>query len=512
MKKEKFNITLAILIVTILSYSCSEDFLNRKPVTNLTEQNYFKDVDELETGLMACYGAIGSFAGFEADLWTNGNIGSDDSEKGSEASDMADLQEISFSRQTAKNEVVWSAWHDCYQVIARCNEVIYKSLACQGDSIAIEKIVDQAKYIRALCYYHLVVAFGDVPLLTRPLAPSELTLKRSPAAEVWELIEKDLGDASNLPSKSQWNESGRITSGAVCSLLGKVLLTQKKYSLANSAFHKVVLSGEYQLVPDFGFIFRHEGENCDESIFEIQRKSDVPGGAIGTWSGPTRMPRDQWDQWGFDCPTADLFKEFESGDPRIIYTFIFKGDVIPIDAENTYTVVNKDSPSGYNSRKAWIPFSERVGFDWYQYDLNYRYMRYSEVLLLYAEALNEVNNPDSARMFVNMVRERARTTTIIDPQRISCAFPLPHPANLLPDITTNDKAELQQAIWHEQRVELAMEGHRRNILMRTGRFKVRMEEAKGSKGCTVEDHEWLYPIPQDEIDVSNGQLSQNPGY
>ena len=138
------------------------------------------------------------------------------------------------------------------------------------------------------------------------------------------------------------------------------------------------------------------------------------------------MPRDQWDQWGFDCPTADLFNEFEPGDPRIIYTFMFKGDVFPIDENNNYTVENNDSPTGYNNRKRWIPFSERSGLNWDEYDINYRYMRYSEVLLLYAESLNEVNKPDSAKMLVNMVRDRARNTPITDPQRISCAYPLPH--------------------------------------------------------------------------------------
>lgn len=512
MNRIYFKTVLTLLITILLTPSCSEDFLDRPPVSTLTEENYFKDVPELETGLVACYGALGSFAGFELDHWTNGNIGSDDAEKGSDDSDLSELLEISFSRQTPSNGFIWGTWIDCYQVIARCNVVIDKSSGTHGDAMGIEKIVDQAKFIRALCYYHLIVAFGDVPLVTKYLAPSELNLTRSPAPEIWAQIEKDLIDASDLPTKSEWNQSGRVTSGAVYSLLGKVYLTQRMYTKANSAFHKVVSSEEYILAPDFGFIFRYEGENCDESVFEIQRKSHISGGNLGTFSGPLRMPRDQWDQWGFDCPTADLFDEFETGDPRIIYTFMFKGDVFPIDESNNYTVENNDSPTGYNNRKGWIPFSERSGLNWDEYDINYRYMRYSEVLLLYAESLNEVNKPDSAKMLVNMVRSRARNTSTTDPQRVSCAYPLPQPGNLLPDITTSNQDELRQAIWREQRVELAMEGHRRNTLIRTDRFKVRMEAAKGDKGCTVEPHELLYPIPQNEIDVSNNLLTQNPGY
>jgi hypothetical protein len=263
---------------------------------------------------------------------------------------------------------------------------------------------------------------------------------------------------------------------------------------------------------DFGYNFRHEGENSAESVLEIQHKSGVSGGTLGTYSGPMRLPRDFTNGYGFDCPTADLLNEFEAGDPRAIYTFIFKGDVFPIDGVKTYTVENKYSPTGYNSRKAWIPFSERAGLSWQQFDINYRYMRYSEVLLLYAESLNEVNKQDSAKMLANKVRERARKTPATDPQRISCSYNLSHPAELLPDVTTSNQSELRQAIWHEQRVELATEGHRRWTLLRTDRFKSRMEAVKGSKGCTVEPHELLYPIPQNEIDVSNNMLSQNPGY
>jgi hypothetical protein len=227
------------------------------------------------------------------------------------------------------------------------------------------------------------------------------------------------------------------------------------------------------------------------------------------------MPRDNAaGGWGFDAPTEDLLKEFEPGDPRIIYTFIFKDDVFPIDENSNYTVENYSSPTGYSARKAWIPWSERSGLnaDFNNWDINYRYMRYAEVLLLYAESLNEVNKTDSARMLVNMVRARARSTPTTDPQRISCAYDLPHPADLLLDITTADQTELRQAIWHEQRVELAIEGHRREMLIRVGKLKECMERAKAYAGVTVEPYEWLFPIPYTEIQISDGTLTQNPGY
>jgi hypothetical protein len=446
--------------------------------------------------------------------WVVGDIGSDDADCGSMQTDEPDLYNFSYSRQNASNwwmQWVWSAY---YSIIARCNQVIDKSSGTQGDAAAIEKIVDQARFLRALAFYHLVTEFGDVPLVNKFLNPDELNLKRAPVADIWAQIESDLKEATDLPTASEWNESGRVTSGAAYSLLGKVYLTQKKYSLANSAFYKVVASGEYHLVNDFGFIFRHEGENCGESIFEFQHKNNISsGGNMGTSSAPFRLARDAGaGGWGFDCPTIDLLKEFEPGDPRIIYTFMFPGDVFPIDQSSTYTVVNEWSPTGFNARKAWIPWSERENMVWQDWEINYRYMRYAEVLLLYAESLNEVNKPDSALMLVNMVRDRARNTPTTDPQRISCAYTLSHTGELLPDVTTINQSDLRQAIWHEQRVELAIEGRRRNTLLRTGRFKERMEAAKELAGVTVEPHELLLPIPQVEIELSNGVLTQNPGY
>jgi hypothetical protein len=516
METKHFIKSLFIASAVILINSCSEDFLDQKPTSTLTDITYYKNVQELETGLIACFGSL--MTAFEIDIFGIEDIGSDDAEKGSFNEDQYPLLDISFSRHLSTNGWVYGFWWDMYQLIARCNLVIDKSKGTQGDPAEIEKIVDQAKYLRALCYYHLVTVFGDIPLPTTFINPSDVDIKRSPASEVWDLIISDLKDATNLPTVSHWDESGRVTSGAVYSLLGKVYLTLKRYSEANSAFYKVVTSNEYQLVPDFGFIFRHEGENCSESIFEIQHKSDMPGGNTGNYSGAFRIPRDLDEDnyaggWGFDCPTVDLFTEFETGDPRIIYTFMFPGDKFPGMGEGKiYTVENNFSPTGYNVRKGWITWSERVGYNWNDWDINYRYMRYAEVLLLYAESLNEVNKSDSARMLVNMVRTRARNTPTTDPQRISCAHDLSCTGTLLPDITSNDQSDLRLAIWHEQRVEFAVEGHRRGSLLLTDRFKTRMEKAKASQGCTIEPHELLLPIPYDEIAVSNGMLTQNPGY
>lgn len=514
MKSFKNIPALIFSVIVIANMSCSEDFLDQKPTSAIYESNYYRNLDELETGLVACYSRV-----YWSDMtvhWMYGNIGSDDADCGSEYTDIPDLYNISYSRLNSSNGMVEGGWYNFYHIIARCNQVIDKSVQTKGDSIDIKRIVDQAKFLRALSYYQLVTVFGDIPLVNRFLYPSELNLTRAPAAEIWAQIESDLKDATNLPTKNEWNadgdQSGRVTSGAAWALLGKVYLTQKKYLEANSAFYKVVDSKNYSLVPDYGFLYRHEGENNDESVFEVQFKNDIPsGGNMGTWGVAWRLPRDPGQGWGFDTPTQDLLDEYEEGDPRVIYTFMFKGDRFPM-GNDIYTVENNASPTGYNSRKIWVPWEERENLNFWEWDYNYRYMRYAEVLLLYAESLNRVNKRDSARMLVNMVRKRARETQTTDPDRISCAYPLPHPANLLPDITVDNQSELEKAIWHEQRVELAMEGHRRNMLMRMGQFKERMETAKAYAGVTVDPHELLFPIPAIEIELSNYVLTQNPGY
>lgn len=514
MKKIHYKIALMFAISTMSVFSCKKDFLDQIPTSTLTELTYYKTIPELETGLVSCYAALQSST-FELDQWVIEDIGSDDADKGSTPNDMADFTDISYSRQKSSTWETNYIWTDCYYIIGRCNKVIDKSAGTEGAAEEIEKIVDQAKFLRALCFYHLVIYFGDVPLVNKFLNPDELNLKRAPAADVWAQIESDLNDATNLPTKSEWNQSGRITSGAAWSLLGKVYLTEKKYELANNAFDKVVQSGQYSLVPDYGFIYRHEGENCEESVFEIQHDNRIHDGYMGTtWGNIWRMPRDDGnDGWGFDCPTKDLLDEFEPGDPRIIYTFMFPGDEFPGREEGSiYTVVNNWSPTGYNCRKVWMPWSERANLDWFNYDMNCRYMRYAEIFLLYAESLNEVNQPAAALTLLNQVRSRARNTPTTDPQRISCAADLSYTGPLLPDVTTTNRSELRKAIWHEQRVELAIEGLRRASLLRTDRFKERMETAKAYAGVTVEPHELLLPIFQQEIELSNHVMIQNPGY
>lgn len=516
--------------------SCSEDFLETTPTSSLTEVNYFQTVEELESALFACYSAINSyiwegwfFSNMVFPLFGLGDVGSDDSESGggNPTWDIESVfQEISMSRQGPDNFMLWFWWVVNYDLIGKCNLVIDKSEGLSQDpdlnQERIARIVKQAKFFRAFALYNLVTMYGDIPLPLHFLRPDELDLERTNKSIVWEQIEMDLEDASSLPMNSEWEETGRISQGAVYALLGKVYMwqakdDQTKFGQAVEAYTKIIESGEYGLEADYGDIHRHGSEHGVESIFEFQHALGVDGGDISTIFWIFTMPRDADygnNGWGFGNPTEDLIQEFEPGDPRIIYTAIFEGDVFEASHIDTgdYVVRNTGSHTGYTSRKSWIPFEERTGEWGGSLDKNYRYCRYAEVLLFCAEALNEIGQPDKAREYVNMVRARARNTSPVDIDRKSYAWDLSFTPPLLPDVTATDPDELRLAIWHEQRVELAMEGHRRWILLRTDRFKDRMEVAKGDKGCTVEEHELLLPIHSDEVENSYGRIPQNPGY
>lgn len=522
MMKSTIKYSVFSVMISLALVSCSEDFLETKPTSAITEANYIRNVEELESMLFASYSRLCAYydtyppANLSIFLFGLGNIGSDDSEKGGVGDwDAEWFQEISLSYQNPDNLTCLLWWILNYGLIESCNVVLDNTEKLLEDpdldAEQIELIADQARYLRAFGYYHLVTMFGDVPLRTTRFDPNDPFMERTKDSLVWVQIEQDLNEAVDLPLRSE-SQFGRVTHGAAYSLLGKSYMWQEKYPEAIDAYMAIIESGQYRLVDEFGLIHRWEGEDCDESIFEFQNALGVDGGDIADWAAQYRMPRDLLGGgWGFDNPTQDLVDEYEEGDPRLMYTVIFKGDVFPTPF-GEYVVENNSSYTGYMCRKAWLPYTDQTRGPGWDHDYNWRFSRYAEVLLFCAEALNEDGQPNRAKEYLNMVRKRARETTKIDPERISTVWDSTYTGELLPDVTTSDQAELREAIWHEQRVELAMEAHRRWILLRTGRFKEAMERAKGAKGCTVEDHEWLLPIHFEEIEATKGTIEQNPGY
>lgn len=515
----KKNILLKVIMaVAILSaVSCKKNLLDQPPYGVQTDVSYFRTSDDLNKTLTAAYSYlnVGGFPPVEAALWGIGDVGSDDANKGGGPStNQPGIYELQIAQQKATNNIISLYWSNLYGMIASCNLVIDKQSAVAGDATEINKIVNQAKFLRAYAYYQLVTNFDDVPMPLTYLDPQKVDLTKTPKADVWAQIEKDLTDASALPTKTQWGalNDGRATSGAALALLGKAYIFQRKYTQAEAAFKKVIDEGTYLLVADYGAIFRKAtGDNNNpESIFDIKHKTNVTSGGEGSTNYFFLMPFDNAIGGnGYNEATDDLVNEFEKGDPRAIYTISFRGDVYP-NGTSTYTQANNTSPSGRTNRKFFIVPAERTSPSIFDEAKSTHIIRYAEVVLLYAESLNENGKAGEALIWLNKVRQRARTTSANDPQRISTSYNLSYTGTLLPDVTTTDQTALRNAIWHEERVELALEGHRREYLIRTGRLAQRMAAAKGI--AAFDNKYSLLPIPQSEIDVSNGKIIQNDGY
>jgi hypothetical protein len=376
-----------------------------------------------------------------------------------------------------------------YQTINLANQVIDNIPAINMDANLRTRYISEAKFIRAYAYFRLVRAFGDVVLrLHIPKNTSEYSLPRAPKAQVYTAIEQDLTDAASvLPQSYPASDVGRATKGAALALHAKVALYQKKWADVVTYTNAVTGLG-YSLFPDFEKMFRTENKNNSESIFEIQN-SLIPG--------HPEISNSQYSQvqgvrgvtgggWGFDVPSQDLVNEFEAGDPRLAATVIFRGTTT---AEGDAIPAVGDNPR-YNY-KSYVPFSMYVsGFnEGCQQDKIV--LRYGDVLLMNAEANNELGNSGPALASLEMVRARARAGN----------------AAILPPVTTTDQAALRTAIYHERRVEMAMEFDRYFDVIRQGRAAT----VFGPRGWKANKNE-VWPIPQTEIDLSAGVITQNPGY
>ncbi|MEO7048278.1 MAG: RagB/SusD family nutrient uptake outer membrane protein [Ferruginibacter sp.] len=511
----RYIIIAAFLTFFLTVQTSCKKYLERDPYGVLTTESFYKTPDQLLKGLTDAYNPLGFF-NFEIPLFALGDIVTDDAEKGgSGIQDQAAIYDLSRFRAVASNDICLVLWRVCYRGIFSCNIIIDKAPTVEtADPELVKRVASEAKFLRGLYYFHLATTFGGVPLILSPLAPGELQLKRSSYDETWDQIEKDFSDAAaGLPLKSDYNASdlGRATSGAAYSMLAKALLIRQKFTDAEKALQKVVSSDQYKLIDDFGEVWLKANENGIESIFDIQHKNTNSGwmnDTEGSWI-PLFCGGRKNGGYGLDCPTQDLRNEFESGDPRLIYTLTFNGDIFG----GNDVIDNSESSAGYQSRKVCLGIDERDN-PFYDQGFNIRYLRYADVLLLYAEVLNENDKPAEALLYLNQVRARARASNPIDPRRIYQAVNI---TVNLPDVTTLDKNQLRSAIWHERRVELGMEYQRRFDLIRQKRFGDVMRAYANTyntdKGALFKDeNSYLCPIPSEELGRSNGLIVQNPGY
>ena len=495
MKANKSFFASVWLCVGLLVLGCA-DFLEKPPQGNLTQTSFPTSAADALLATNAVYNSLRD-PNYNSGLFPLLDIMSDDTNKGSNPSDQVSTIGPFDTFEHVKTEsAILRWWNTLFKAVRSANVVIEKVPAIDMDPVLRDRYVGEARFLRAFFYFDLVRAWGGVPKVE---SSDPVELPRSSSEEIFDFIISDLEFAVNaLPEKSQYASSadlGRATRGAAKALLARVYLFTGDFQLAAGYATDVINSGEYSLEDDFDNASSVNGEMGVESVFEVasfgQEGVEQGGNQYANVQAVRGTPN---RGWGFNRPTKNLRDDFESGDPRLQSTVIYLGEVldgITILGDGSTPDLSADAHGQpeiecYN-QKVWTPGNTVPP----SFNHNRRFIRYADVLLMAAEALNENGNAAQALVYLNQVRARAREGN----------------NSILPNITETGKSALRDIILHERRVELALEGHRFWDLIRTNRAVTVL----GPLGFEAGKHE-LLPIPQTEIDLTRGALDQNPGW
>jgi len=414
------------------------------------------------------------------------DIASDDvKKKWNPDGDQAWMDQVQSFNFTASNQAFNGQWSYDYEGISRANLAIsYLTDAAITAKIGIDpalkdRLLGEVYFLRAFYYFDLVNNFGDVPLVLKPLSSFDeaySVAQRETKDNVYAQISLDLAQAKTLLPNSKHSdpvETWRASKGAVLALQAKVALYNQRWTDVISIVAELEGLGLYSLNPNYFDSFDVTKEATEtEVIFDYDHQSlQTPRKGNGLCA-----PLD----WGFIAPTDNFLAEFETDDPRFEYTVNVTDKAVYklLGATNTTYKGNDDAPS------------------------NKIYIRLADVLLWKAEAYNETGDYPQAIAIINTIRNRARTS-------VTVGGGLP-PAGTLPDrsVASVDKNEIMGWLMHERRVELGFESQRFNDLKRWTIAK----QVLTAVGKNFQDFNYLYPIPQGEIDKSGGSITQNPGY
>ncbi|MBK7789765.1 MAG: RagB/SusD family nutrient uptake outer membrane protein [Saprospiraceae bacterium] len=484
-----------ITAITFLLVSCSSDFLDRKPRGQLTYDTFFENEDHALQSVNAIYNIFRSWEFTALPYLGATDIISDDSDKGSSENDALYLAELDQFQSNATNATYSSMWTGHYQAIFRANLAIENIPGIEMDENLKARLIAEAKFLRAFCYFRLVQWYGEVPLITSILTEDQFfSQQRAAISEVYGQIEKDLQDAiAVLPESSKYAAAdiGRVSKGAARGILAKLYMVKKDYTKAVEQCEAIISSNEYALMPSYAEIFTSKGEQGPESVFEISAVA-IQAAVAGPGASPYNMVQGVRGVpnlgWGFNRPSDNLIAAYEPGDPRRQATVIYVGEILPDGSTKV-----EDNPDILNERynqKAWVP--KHAGLQ-DNGPGNLRLLRYADILLLAAEAYNELGNGAAALPLVNQIRKRARGTNNF----------------ILADIATTDQAQLREKIRKERRIELAMEQHRWFDLVRWG---IAGDVMRAAGKPFIDNKHERFPLPQTEIDLSDGVLDQNNGW
>lgn len=496
------RIILFAFIIILLTLSCKKDFLDETDPTRISTNVFYKDAKQVQQAVNGVYGTLQPIINSQ---WLFNELPSDNTTIDFNPGDRgpaAHIETFEFYNWNAGTVNFNGMYINHYNAIYNANNTLAKMQGAELSDSLNSVYAGQLKFIRAYLYFELTQYFGDVVLITEPLSqPSDAySYVREPQEKVYAQIENDLKDAAALlPVSYPSTDIGRATKGAALALLGKVYLTKKQYPEAVSTLNQVLSLG-YSLVPSYADVFDPQKKNGPESIFEIQYQG---GNDLSEWSSfiYTFAPRlsggsvTGWPQsnpGGWNIPTEDIINAYENGDLR-------KAASVGLDFVSTVT---GDT----------VPYIKKYAHPHTIYgrtDDNWPVLRYADVLLMLAEAINEQSGPGSESYnYLNQVRSRAG----------------------LAPLSGLSQQAFREKVAHERRIELAFENWRWLDLKRTMTPQqladfLNAYGAKEKANPTVtrqgipytntdyvfDAYKALYPLPSNELLINN-KLTQNPGY
>lgn len=483
MKNIKISILITLLFAALFT-SCESD-LNVLPQDKLSKDDFLSEPKYAVDVVNAAYNQMLGFEMYSFAWIGLTSITSDDADKGSSdgdaGTDKDKLDNLAFDPSLRSFNDIWKRR---YEGIYRCNEGIYYLGQVNLDENLKNRYIGELKFLRAMFYFDLVRCFGGVPVVVDKIdfkdeeLVNQVVYTRKSKQETYAQIEKDLTDAiAALPAGYDASNIGRATKGAAQGLLSKVYMYEEKWQQSFDMSGLVISSGLYDLIPDYAKVWRESEENGKESLFEIQ--ATLGKGVSGYTDVQSGRGTPDFG-WGFNSPSTNLVNAYEPGDLRKEGTIIFTGQVL-WDGFQTPSVGWTNAR--YNYKAYHSSFKESWNDNKGETAKNVRLLKYSDILLVRAEAASHIGNTDEARKEVNKIRTRAGLDTLIT--------------------VTLDQ------IYKERRLEMAMEHDRWFDLIRTG--KAQSALAAVGKVFVVGKYE-LFPIPEEQITLSKNQLSQNPNY
>lgn len=487
-----YNSILLIAGLALILTSCNK--LSENPKSVIVASQFYKTSSDATTAVNAIYGTLNSDPAGDFPLYGRQlNLlaeNASDNQLYSPSNTNPDVRALGTETYIPQNSRVLKVWQQLYYGINRANIAIDNIPAIQMDTALRARLVREGKFIRALLYFNLVRLYGDVPLVLHNPSSTDiddLLTVRTPADSVYTQIILDLKDATNLPKTYSSTDLGRATGGAAHALLAKVYLTRRDWTDALTQLNLVINGGYgYALFPNYYDAFQKATKNGVEHIFSVQFETNL-GEANSTQNLSQSFTSFNTGTFPIDVPVdSSLYKLFSANDTRRAVTFYSS----VYNAITGQTVVFNNAYAPYFNK--FVDYSLSPLSSQTLSAINYPVLRYADVLLMKAEALNELAGLPTGDAYaaINQVRTRA------------------HVANLSPGLSQSD---FRDSVFVERRKEFIQEGHRWFDLVRQGGTVLVDALHKISAKSAASSKNTLFPIPLIEIQ-QNAKLKQNPGY